>query len=100
MFLKTKERGEWRTIDPARLMKVKKLLDNRGKARMLLKGKAVIALFSAKLHKFMCIPQVRRSHAPALAHLADLSYPVGGARVRQPKTVLGEKSHGDEAGKE
>jgi hypothetical protein len=32
---------------------------------MLLKGKQVIALFSPRLHKFMRIPQVRRSDAPA-----------------------------------
>jgi hypothetical protein len=46
------------------LMKGNKLRDNQGKARMLLKGKALIALFSAKLHKFMRIPLVRRSDAP------------------------------------
>jgi hypothetical protein len=32
---------------------------------MLLKGKALISLFSVKRHKFMRIPQARRSHAPA-----------------------------------
>ncbi len=65
MFMKTKVRGKWKTIDPAMLMKVHKLSDNRGEARMLLKGKAVITLSSAKLHKFLRIPQARRSDAPA-----------------------------------
>jgi hypothetical protein len=64
MFLKTKARLKLKTIDPAMLMKVNKLLDNQGKARMLLKGKALIALFSPKWHKFLRIPRVRRSGAP------------------------------------
>ncbi|MGD1156622.1 MAG: hypothetical protein ABSA41_12415 [Terriglobia bacterium] len=38
---------------------------------MLLKGKDVIALFSAKRHKFTPIPQVRRSDAPAKSQVVS-----------------------------
>ena len=38
---------------------------------MLLKGKDVIALFAAKLDRFMRIPQVRRSDAPAKSQVVS-----------------------------
>ena len=49
------------TINLDECWKIKGLRDDRGEARMLLKRKAVIALFSAKRHEFMGIPQARRA---------------------------------------
>jgi hypothetical protein len=60
MFLKTKLRGKRKTIDPDMLMKGKKLRDNQGEARRLLKGKELIALFATEPYKFLRIPRVRR----------------------------------------
>jgi hypothetical protein len=62
--LKKKGKRKEETIDLDECMKIKGLRDIRGEARMLLKRNVLIALFSAKLHKFMRIPQVRRSDAP------------------------------------
>ena len=46
--LKTKGRTKWSAIDPDECLKINGLRDNRGEARMLLKGKTVIALFSTE----------------------------------------------------
>jgi ribosome-associated protein YbcJ (S4-like RNA binding protein) len=46
--LKKKRKRKEETIGLDEYLKIKGLRDNQGEARMLLKGKAVIALFSAK----------------------------------------------------
>jgi hypothetical protein len=58
--MKTKDRENLRQVDPDMLMRGKKLRDNQGEARTLLKGKAVIALFATEPHKFLRISLVRR----------------------------------------
>jgi hypothetical protein len=60
MLLKTHLILKCKTIDPVMLMKGNKLRYNQGEARMLLKGKALIALFATEPHKFLHIPLVRR----------------------------------------
>jgi Zn-finger nucleic acid-binding protein len=63
-LLKTKRKRKSKTIDLDECLKIKGLRDNRGEARMLLKRNGFIALFSAKRHNFLRIPQARRSNAP------------------------------------
>jgi hypothetical protein len=63
-LLKTKGKRKRKTIDPDDCMKTKGLPDNRGEARMLLKRKALIALFAGKFHRSMRLPHRGRHQHP------------------------------------
>ena len=47
-LLKTKGKRKLKTVDPDECLKINGLGDNRGEARMLMKGKRLIALLSSK----------------------------------------------------